>query len=77
MEHPWLEGVDWKKISEKKVKAAFLPERGDNFDSRQVLAGWRDVGEDVVLEDSGWESLFVGYYYDGVQSDETILTVKL
>ena len=36
MEHPWLEGVEWDNIEQKKVLSEnipFLPSLGDNFDN--------------------------------------------
>ena len=31
-EHPWFKGYDWKNLYLGKLKAPFLPKKGDNFD---------------------------------------------
>lgn len=30
--HPWLNGINWKLLREKKIDAPFKPKQGDNFD---------------------------------------------
>lgn len=48
--HPWLADFRWKDLSNKKLKAPFVPGDHDNFDERNINEGWLDKEDEDFLE---------------------------
>ena len=63
-EHVWLREFPWQQLFDKTLKSPYLPEQGDNFDSRQVLNNWKDQAIVSDISESAYENLFGGYFYE-------------
>lgn len=61
--HPWLKRVDWGSIIKYKLVAPFIPNSIDNFDTKQVSAGWGEDTEQIDLELASIQNMFAGYQY--------------
>ncbi|CAG9327561.1 unnamed protein product [Blepharisma stoltei] len=62
-EHAWLRDVQWEKLFDKNLNPPYKPPVADNFDSRQVMNGWKDEISSSTKEASN-QGLFNGYFYD-------------
>ena len=60
--HPWFFGFPWRSLAEKTLQPPFVPEPGDNFDSRVAMLDWKD--EEEVAATVAAPGLFEGYFYD-------------
>ena len=79
-DHPWLTGVNWEALIQKKLPAPFIPITKDNFDQKQVNSEWQDEGEPVDLTLVSVQNLFAGYYYDASlqpENNSSVSTEKL
>ena len=67
-EHPWLKGFPWKDLYDKKIKAPFLPEKADNFDSKycnnpeKITEGTKARYENHLREDK-LKNIFKGFEF--------------
>lgn len=75
--HPWLEDINWKSLSEKKLRAPFIPSviqniaqsSNDNFDQGAINQPWKDDEDaikqnELLLGQQPVQALFSGYYFD-------------
>jgi serine/threonine protein kinase len=76
--HPWIIGLDWKKIKNKSFQPSYVPNHEeDNFDERLNMDNdpWKDADSDalkestLLLQNSSAQEMFNGYYYDISQSN--------
>jgi serine/threonine protein kinase len=62
--HSWLRDYPWQKLIEKTLDPPFKPADEDNFDSRQVLAEWKDEpSSNEPISQASLQSLFSGYFF--------------
>eukprot|EP00356_Strombidium_inclinatum_P005188 CAMPEP_0170506152 /NCGR_PEP_ID=MMETSP0208-20121228/53825_1 /TAXON_ID=197538 /ORGANISM="Strombidium inclinatum, Strain S3" /LENGTH=61 /DNA_ID=CAMNT_0010787495 /DNA_START=52 /DNA_END=237 /DNA_ORIENTATION=+ len=40
--HPWLRDFNWSDLSEKRIRAPFIPPLEDNFDKITTNEEWTD-----------------------------------
>eukprot|EP00356_Strombidium_inclinatum_P007028 CAMPEP_0170509674 /NCGR_PEP_ID=MMETSP0208-20121228/65342_1 /TAXON_ID=197538 /ORGANISM="Strombidium inclinatum, Strain S3" /LENGTH=89 /DNA_ID=CAMNT_0010793055 /DNA_START=1334 /DNA_END=1603 /DNA_ORIENTATION=- len=68
--HPWLRDFNWSDLSEKRIRAPFIPPLEDNFDQKNINEEWKDLEDPEFKENMGnlrrgsVQTLFNGYYYD-------------
>jgi hypothetical protein len=63
--HPWFKDFDWTKLYFKKIKATFIPRKGDNFNSKNANAK-EPITEnyEFILDMLNKSKEFNGYYYN-------------
>ena len=68
--HPWLQDVEWEKLTAKKLKAPFRPiSIEEDYQSYKEQISEDTVVENqeevlLMLRDGETQSLFEGYYYE-------------
>ena len=67
-EHPWFKGYDWKNLYLGKLKAPFLPKKGDNFDFHYCNAPEKLDAETeeryrLIRGSQKFKEGFLGFYY--------------
>ena len=69
MEHPWMKDVNWNLLKEKKIKAPFIPNFGEeNFDKSYCEMIER-IGNDTMeryreyMSNEVFTEIFKGYFY--------------
>lgn len=40
--HPWLANFPWQELTDRKIKAPFMPPKEDNFDQKNINEDWKD-----------------------------------
>ena len=48
--HPWLRDFPWDDLTNKRIKAPFIPPKEDNFDQKNINEEWRDLEDDAFKE---------------------------
>ena len=67
-EHPWFKDYDWKNLYLGRLKAPFLPKKGDNFDFHYCNAPEK-IGADteerykLIKGSQKFKEGFLGFYY--------------
>ena len=67
-EHLWFKGYDWKNLYLGKIKAPFLPKKGDNFDFHYCNAAEKMGPETeeryrLIKGSQKFKEGFIGFYY--------------
>ena len=74
--HPWLKGIDWKALYEKRLKAPFIPISKENYDTKATSYAFRDdysikslkdaIGmmEGKIQDVEDIQEYFKDYYFD-------------
>ena len=67
-EHPWFKDYDWKNLYLGKLKAPFLPKKGDNFDFNycNAMEKIRQETEEryrLIKGSQKYKVEFLGFYY--------------
>ena len=77
MEHPWMKDVNWDLLKEKKIKAPFIPNFGEeNFDKNYCEMIER-IGNETMeryreyMSDEVFTEIFKGYFYFNYVPQET------
>ena len=72
-EHPWFKDYDWKNLYLGKLKAPFLPKKGDNFDFNycNAMEKIRQETEEryrLIKGSQKYKVEFLGFYYFNIFS---------
>eukprot|EP00349_Pseudokeronopsis_sp_Brazil_P003762 CAMPEP_0202959940 /NCGR_PEP_ID=MMETSP1396-20130829/4139_1 /ASSEMBLY_ACC=CAM_ASM_000872 /TAXON_ID= /ORGANISM="Pseudokeronopsis sp., Strain Brazil" /LENGTH=263 /DNA_ID=CAMNT_0049678855 /DNA_START=371 /DNA_END=1162 /DNA_ORIENTATION=+ len=83
MNHYWFKGFDWDALRERRMKAPWVPPKGDNFKGKQVEFNGDDADlmreAEALVRRETVQKLFEGYYYDAsgrYQKEESSATAS-
>jgi hypothetical protein len=68
--HPWFDGLDWSLLLSKKLKAPWVPPKGDNFKGKNTEFAVMEDGDAALMEAEKLirretvQDMFEGYYFE-------------
>lgn len=76
--HPWFDGLDWTSLLQKKLRAPWVPPKGDNFKGKNTEFGPMEDGDlalreaEIQIRRDTVQQLFDGYLfeYKGISKDK-------
>lgn len=80
-DHPWFVDFDWEALASKKMKAPWVPPKGDNYLGKKTEFVNEDdlllAEAEILIKRESVQNLFSGYFYDSKLMEQQSTTERI